>query len=274
MYNDILTSLKSLFYSGDRKNFTFDKYCTAHIEQHNRHASLAEYNVPAIEESMKIHYFKEGIKYPSLESARNAILVNRANFPDFDSVMQLYVTSKRGQKSSDTAPQGRNLSAMSGRGGTYQGRGGADRGGHGRGDPGARQRGLISQADIDRVTDIEKKHYPNKMQLMNLGKERGVGPTGGKKPDRTSTNVSEFAAAVSSAVSAISALTDAKTKRTPAEEASDDDMDTASRSNPALARQSKKSKNDKCPPAFCIFAFRTVRLANDHQRYITDLVLN
>ncbi len=69
MYNDILTTLKALFYSGDRRNFTFDKYCTAHVEQHNRHASLAEYNVPALEESMKIHYFEEGIKDPSLESA-------------------------------------------------------------------------------------------------------------------------------------------------------------------------------------------------------------
>jgi hypothetical protein len=47
MYNDILTTLKSTYYIGDRKNFNFDKYCTAHVEQHNRHASLVEYNVPA-----------------------------------------------------------------------------------------------------------------------------------------------------------------------------------------------------------------------------------
>ena len=35
MYNDILTTLKSMYYSGDRKNFNFDKYFTAHVEQHN-----------------------------------------------------------------------------------------------------------------------------------------------------------------------------------------------------------------------------------------------
>jgi len=46
MYNEILTTLEAMYYSCDLKNFTFDKYCTAHVEQHNRHASLADYNVP------------------------------------------------------------------------------------------------------------------------------------------------------------------------------------------------------------------------------------
>jgi hypothetical protein len=76
-----------------------------------------------LEESMKIHYFEKRIKDPRLESAWNAILVNRAIFPDFDSVMQLYVTSKRGQKSSDSASQGCTLSAILGRGGACQGHG-------------------------------------------------------------------------------------------------------------------------------------------------------
>ncbi len=171
--------------------------------------------------------------------------------------MQLYVTSKHGQKSSKTAHQGRNLSAMSGRGGTYQGGRGAGRGGRGRGDPGAQQRGLVSQSEIDKVTDVEKKRYSDEVyakftpaqkakhwQLMNPGKEHGVGPTGGKKTDRTTTNVSEFATALSSAVLAISALTDATNKRTAAKEASDDDT-SPNRANPALARQSKKTKTDK-----------------------------
>jgi hypothetical protein len=60
-YSDILSTLKSLHYSGDRKNFIFYKYCTTYIEQHNCHASLLEYNVPPLEETMKIHFFEEGI---------------------------------------------------------------------------------------------------------------------------------------------------------------------------------------------------------------------
>ena len=57
---------------------------------------------------MKIHYFEEGIKDPTLDAARNAILVDRSRFPDFDSVMQLYMTSKRSQKS-DATPPGRQV---------------------------------------------------------------------------------------------------------------------------------------------------------------------
>ena len=41
MVADVLSTLKALHYSGDCKNFTFDKFCTAHIDQHNRHAALA-----------------------------------------------------------------------------------------------------------------------------------------------------------------------------------------------------------------------------------------
>jgi hypothetical protein len=62
MHSDIILTLKTLFYSGDRKNYTFDKYCTAHVEQHNRLNALLEFGVQGLDEAMKIHYFKEGIK--------------------------------------------------------------------------------------------------------------------------------------------------------------------------------------------------------------------
>jgi hypothetical protein len=42
MVADILLTLKSLHYSGDRRNFTFDRYCTARAGQHNCHVALAE----------------------------------------------------------------------------------------------------------------------------------------------------------------------------------------------------------------------------------------
>jgi hypothetical protein len=65
MVADILLTLKSLHYSCDQRNFTFDKYCTAHVDQHNCHANLAEWNVKPLEETMKIHYFEGGITDPS-----------------------------------------------------------------------------------------------------------------------------------------------------------------------------------------------------------------
>ena len=35
MHSDIITTLKNLYYSGDHKNYNFNKYCTAPVEQHN-----------------------------------------------------------------------------------------------------------------------------------------------------------------------------------------------------------------------------------------------
>ncbi len=206
MVNNILLSLKSKIYQGNCKNWNFDKYCLAHVAEHNRHSSLHDYGVAPLEESMKIHYFEEGIKDPTLDAARSAILVNHLQFPDFDSVMQLYMTSKRSQKSEATPP-GWQLSAVTGRGGGGRGRAGAGRGGRSWGDPNARQRGLVSQADIDKVTTVKNKHFPDEVyakfsaaekakhwQLRNPGKERGTGPTtSGKKSGISGTNVSDFA---------------------------------------------------------------------------------
>jgi len=136
MRNDILLSLKLKIYQGDRKNFNFDKYCLAHVSEHNRYASLMEYGVHPLEESMKILYFEDGIKDPTLEAARNAIMNDRSRFQDFDSMMHMYVTSKRSQKSETGVSPGR---------GGGQGGGGAGRGGRGWGDPDARRKGLVSQ---------------------------------------------------------------------------------------------------------------------------------
>jgi len=270
MVNDILLSLKLKVYQGDRKNFNIDKYCLAHVAEHNRHASLLKYDVAPLEESMKINYFEEGIKDPTLDAAWNAILVNRSQFPDFDSVMHLYVTSKQSQKSEATPP-GRQLSAITGgRGGGGRGCGGAGRGDRGRGDPDARQRGLVSQADIDRVTTVENKHFPEEVytkfsavkkathwQLRHPGKERGTGPAGGRKSGVSVTNVSDFATAISSAVSAISALSDT-TKR-----ANEEGTNPTAITLPWLARPKRQNPTDPLPLVFLPFKLFARQLTLD-----------
>ena len=55
MHSDIYLTLKTLFYSGDYKNYIFDKYCTAHVEQHNRLIALLKFGVQDINKAMKIH---------------------------------------------------------------------------------------------------------------------------------------------------------------------------------------------------------------------------
>jgi hypothetical protein len=83
MVSEILLTLKSLHYSGDRKNFTFEKYCTAHVEQHNCHAALSKWNVLPLEETMKIHYFEDRITDPSFASVKSTIMVVHQKFQEF-----------------------------------------------------------------------------------------------------------------------------------------------------------------------------------------------
>jgi hypothetical protein len=94
MVANVLSTLKALHYGGDRRNFTFNKYCTAHVDQHNHHAALAKYDVAPLEESMKIHNFEDGISDPSLAAVKTTILVDRTRFENFDSVMRVYVNFK------------------------------------------------------------------------------------------------------------------------------------------------------------------------------------
>jgi hypothetical protein len=156
MVADILSALKALHYGGDWRNFTFDKYCTAHVDQHNCHAALAEYDVAPLEESMKIHYFEDGISDPLLAAVKTTILVDCTRFKIFD-VMRVYVNFKRAQKPEAPAQQVCNVSALQVCGGGRQGRGGQGRGG--RGGSGGRLNGGIPQKEIDKVTTIEAHHY-------------------------------------------------------------------------------------------------------------------
>ncbi len=269
MHSDIILTLKTLFYSGDCKNYKFDKYCTAHVEQHNRLTALLEFGVQDINEAMKIHYFEEEIKDDSFNSVKTTILVDCSKFPDFTSVMNLYSNFKRSQKN-DIVPQGCTILALTqGRGGGGQGCSGSGRG-HGHGGN-LRASGRVPQEEINKVTNVEAKHYPPEIytnftpgqkakhwQLMNPSKTPGSGPAKGARGGTSGTvsgmnhQITEFKTAMSSADTAISDFTAATQKRTVNDKELDLTGDNGwvrdrgnNRENPALARQdlAKKSKN-------------------------------
>jgi hypothetical protein len=270
MHSDIILTLKTLFYSGDRKNYTFDKYCTAHVEQHSRLNALLEFGVQGLDKIMQIHYFEEGIKDESFNSVKTTIMVDRKKFTDFNSAMNLYSNFKCAQKN-DIVPQGRTILALNqGRGGGGQGR---DRFGRGRGRGGnSRASGLVSQEEINKVTGIEAKHYPTDVyngftpaqkakhwQLMNSGKTPGTGPAKGARGGTGATasgmtnQIAEFKTAMSSAATAIADFTAATQKRAANDKESDLTGDSGwgrdrgnNRDNPALGHQdsgTKKLKN-------------------------------
>ncbi len=49
----IVTKLQSFRYKGDRKSCNFDKYVNLHVEQHNQHADLQEYEVAPLAKNLK-----------------------------------------------------------------------------------------------------------------------------------------------------------------------------------------------------------------------------
>jgi hypothetical protein len=252
MVANILSTLKALHYGGDWRNFTFDKFCTAYVDQHNRHAALAEWNVPPLKETMKIHYFEDGITDLSFAAVKSTILVDRTRFQNFESVMRVYVNFKHSQKAEAPAQQVRNVSALQGRGGGRQGRGGCGRGKQG--GPGGHLNGGVPQDEVDKVTTVEAHYYspdeyakftpPKKQkhfQLMRAAKAA----RSSAKTSNSSVTVAELMtaiSAVSAAALAISELTAATTKHAAAECGETNDSDAigepkwgCNRNNPAVA---------------------------------------
>jgi hypothetical protein len=263
MVSEICLTLKSLHTSGECKNFTFDKYCTAHVDQHNCHAALSEWNVASPEETLKINYFEDGITDPSFASVKSMIMVDRQKFQEFGAVMQLYVNYKRTQKAEAPTHQVCNVSALQGHGGDRQGCRGCWRGRQGGFN--ARSKGFVPQEEVDKVTTAKAWWYcpedyakftPAEMQkhwhLMQLKKARKI-PGKTSKSSATVAVLMTPASTVSTAALAISEPTAATTKRTAAErgETNDNNAIVGSKwgqnhNNPAVAgRQERVPKKPK-----------------------------
>jgi hypothetical protein len=296
MVSDILSTLCSLHYSGNRKYFNFEKYCTAHVEQHNCHAARAEYGVAPLEKTMKIHYFENEISDSSFAFVKSTIMVDHQKFQEFDTVMRFYMNYKHTQKAEALTHQARNASALQGCGGGRQGH--AEWGRGGRGGPDACLLAIVPQEEVDKVTTVKNKWYPpaeyskftpakkqKHFQLRNAGKIPGTGPCRKtNKTNKSSATVAELTSAVSAvstAASAISDLAAMTNKSTAAEDGETNDDDTAADSewgwnhnNPAVAcRQERMPKKPKNWPIrhSTLSAFRTTWLAIDPRHYITDL---
>ncbi len=202
----IVTKLQSFKYEGDRKNFNFDKYVTLHVEQHNQHSDLTEYSVKALDESLKIYWFQDGIKCTTLDAVKAAINTNKEKYSKFDSVKDTYVDFKR-TMSPTLDPRTRQVAAVStGRDGggrsCQTGRGAGQRTGD------SRKKGLVAQSEIDKQTHITVRDYsPDEYkqltpaekaklwQLCNPNKTPGTGPT---RRDRNSSVASTSTTTTSS----------------------------------------------------------------------------
>ncbi len=222
------------------------------MDQHNRHAALAEWNVKLLEETMKIHYSEGGITDPSFASVKSTILVDRTKFQGFDSVMRLYVNYKHSQKAETPTHQACNVSALQGRGGGRQGHGGCRR--SRRGGLGGCLSGGVPQEEVNKVTTVKAWYYSQedyakftpakKKKHFQLKRAMKAARNSGKT-NTSSANVAELTAAisaVSAAALAISELTAATTKSAATECGETNDSDAIvepewghNRNNPAVA---------------------------------------
>jgi hypothetical protein len=151
----IVTKLQSFRYEGDRKNFNFDKYVTLHVEQHNQHSNLTEYGVKPLDESLKIHWFQDGIKCTTLDAVKAAITTNKEKYSKFDSVKEAYVDFKR-TMTLTIDPRTRQVAVVGTGGGGHSrqtGRGAGQRTGD------SRKKGLVAQSEIDKQTHITVRDY-------------------------------------------------------------------------------------------------------------------
>ncbi len=64
-----------------------------------------------LEETMKIHYFEDGITDSSFASIKSTIMVDCKKFQEFNAVMWLYVNFKCTQKAEAPTHQAHNVSA-------------------------------------------------------------------------------------------------------------------------------------------------------------------
>ena len=191
----IVTKLQSFRYEGDRKNFDFYKYVTLHVEQHNQHSDLTEYGVKPLVESLKIHWFQNGIKCMSLDAVKAAITTNKERYSQFNSVKDAYVDFKC-TMTPTLDPRTRQVATA----GTGQGGGGRSRQtgrGAGQRTSDSRKKGLVAQSEIDKQMHIADRDYsPDEYkrltpaekaklwQLRNPNRTPGTGPT---RRDRNSS---------------------------------------------------------------------------------------
>jgi len=242
----IVAKLQTFTNDGDKKNFNFDKYVTLHVEQHNLHADKTEYGVSALDESSKILWFQNGIKWPALDAVKASINANKANFTRFDAVKDAYVEFKR-TMAPTSDPRTRQIATVgTGRGGggrSHQtGRGGGQK----TGDP--RKKGLVPQSEIDKQTHISNKDYSkdeyNRLtpaekaklwQLRNPNRTPGTGPT---RRDRDSS-----VASTSTTATSASGKCQAEDAADKDENPTDDPSWGRNRGNPVLGQQ-VRSRND------------------------------
>ena len=93
MAADTKKKLAQWTYTGENRNYTFDKYATLHKEQHNILEILKDNGYTCIDQKSKVRYLSEGINTTSLDSVKTRIMLNEILHQYFDGCIMLYQDS-------------------------------------------------------------------------------------------------------------------------------------------------------------------------------------
>jgi hypothetical protein len=173
--NKVEARIASLSYKGEQKNWGWDKYVDAHIEQHIIAKNLMPYGYSGIDERSKIRHLLGGISDPGLHPVTVNILAMREEDKTFTKCATMYTDFIRTCANSMGPRQDRNghqiSPVLTGWGGGC-GRGGGGRGdGRGRGGGGCgggRSAGVPDQADVDKVTWLQANKYYTAKEYANF----------------------------------------------------------------------------------------------------------
>jgi hypothetical protein len=85
--------LQTLPLTGQKaKNWGFEKYVLAHMDQHTIPEKLTEHGHSGIDETSKIRHFSRGITDPEMETVKSSVSANIINLNTFDKVVATYRT--------------------------------------------------------------------------------------------------------------------------------------------------------------------------------------
>jgi uncharacterized membrane protein YgcG len=247
--NKVEARIASLSYKGEQKNWGWDKYVDAHIEQHIIAKNLMPYGYSGIDERSKIRHLLGGISDPGLHPVTCNILAMKEEDKTFTKCATMYTDFIRACGNSMNPRQDRNgrqiASVHSGRGGG-RGRGGGGRGdGRGRGGGGrggGRSAGVPDQADVDKVNWLQANKYYTAKEYANFNPAEKAWIHQNRTEEKAKSPKRKVAAVRRSDEDAMDESDDNKSLF------GDDDESVSSKKsnkgNPALARQQgKKLKN-------------------------------
>ena len=247
--NKVEARIASLSYKGEQKNWGWDKYVDAHIEQHIIAKNLMPYGYSGIDERSKIRHLLGGISDPGLHPVTVNILAMREEDKTFTKCATMYTDFIRTFANSVGPRQDRNgrqiSSVLTGWGGSRR-RGGGGRGdgrgcgGGGRG--GGRSSGVPDQADVDKVTWLQANKYYTAKEYANFNPAEKAWIHQNRTEEKDKSPKRKVAAVRRGDDSAMEESDDGKSLF------GDDDESVSSKrsnaKNPALARQQgKKPKN-------------------------------